>query len=234
MKIAICDDELIFAKEIEDEVRKVLEKKGIDARVDVFTDCTQLYACEELYDIAFLDICMTPYDGLALAKKMQKINENITVFFITSFDKYLDDALDINAFRYIQKPIDTKRLAAGFEKAIDNIVKSESKFFVKDGQSFVAISSSSIILVQIVGRHTEVVTEDKQYYSENSIDFWTERLASPLFYRVHKSYIINMNYITDYSRSRVVLNNSHEIPVAYRNQADFKRCFFRFFGGTLS
>lgn len=231
LKIAICDDELVFARKIESTLNSVLEESGVEAQVDLFTDCTRLYESDEPYDMAFLDIGMTPYDGLTLAGHLQEKNPKIVLFFITAFDEYLDDALDISAFRYIPKPIDAVRLAAGIEKALDNIAETEEKIFFRDGQSFVGINTSSIILVQILGRHTEVVTEDKRYRSDNNMDFWTERLTAPTFFRVHKSYIINMKYVTDYSRTLVVLNDSYKIPIAYSNQVNFRRCFFGFFGG---
>lgn len=231
MKIAICDDELIYAEDIKNNVCGVLEEKCICAKVDIFTDCTELYDGENVYDIAFLDIGMSPYDGLTLAKRLKAFNENIVIFFITSYDSYLDNAMDLNAFRYIQKPIDVQRLKSGVEKAIDNIVDTKTSFFVHDGQSFVSVSTQSIVLVQITGRHTQVITKDKTYLSNTTIDLWEERLASPLFFRVHKSYIVNMNYITDYCRSRLVLDDRYDIPIAYRKQADFRNCFMNFFGG---
>lgn len=174
---------------------------------------------------------MSPYNGLTLAKRLKSFNENIVIFFITSYDSYLDNAMDLNAFRYIQKPIDVQRLKSGVEKAIDNIVDTKTCFFVHDGQSFVSVSTQSIVLVQIAGRRTQVITKDKTYLSNTTIDLWEERLASPLFFRVHKSYIVNMNYITDYCRSRLVLNDCYDIPIAYRKQADFRNCFMNFFGG---
>ncbi len=231
LRIAICDDELICAEEIENNVRGVLTEKSICAKVDIFTDCTVLYKSGKAYDIAFLDIGMSPYDGLTLAKHLKDLNENTVIFFITSYDKYLDNAMDLNAFRYIQKPIDVKRFKSGFKKAIDNITDANTRFFVHDGQSFVSVSTENIVLVQISGRRTQVITTDKVYQSNISIDSWEEQLASPLFFRVHKSYIVNMNYITDYSRSRLVLCSNYDIPIAYRKQSEFRNCFMNFFGG---
>lgn len=75
------------------------------------------------------------------------------------------------------------------------------------------------------------MTAHGEYNSENGIDFWDSKLAAPSFFRVHKSYIVNVHYATDYSRATIVLCGEYEIPVAYRRQAEFRHFFLNYFGG---
>ena len=91
--------------------------------------------------------------------------------------------------------------------------------------------SKDIVFVEIAGRSTRVVTTQGEYNSENGIDFWDSKLAAPSFFRVHKSYIVNVHYATDYSRATIVLCGEYEIPVAYRRQAEFRHFFLNYFGG---
>ena len=102
MKIAICDDDSAYVKKIESVVRTTLAEKNIDARFDLISDSAQLHDSAETYDMAFLDIGMTPYNGLEIAARLKKRNRNIIIFFITSYDDYIDDAMDLHVFRYIQ------------------------------------------------------------------------------------------------------------------------------------
>ena len=92
MKIAICDDDSAYVKKIESVVRTTLAEKNIDARFDLISDSAQLHDSAETYDMAFLDIGMTPYNGLEIAARLKKRNRNIIIFFITSYDDYIDDA----------------------------------------------------------------------------------------------------------------------------------------------
>lgn len=87
------------------------------------------------------------------------------------------------------------------------------------------VFSKDIVFVEIAGRSTRVVTTQGEYNSENGIDFWDSKLAAPSFFRVHKSYIVNVHYATDYSRTTIVLCGEYEIPVAYRRQAEFRHFF---------
>lgn len=231
MKIAICDDDSAYIKKIESVVRTTLAEKNVDSQIDLISDSGQLHDSAEVYDMAFLDIGMTPYNGIELAARLRKRNRNTVVFFITSHDKYLDDAMDLHAFRYISKPLDSKRLKAGVEKALKLIDRSRISFLIKESGKTACVFSKDIVFVEIYGRSTRVVTVSGEYISDNGIDFWDSKLIAPSFFRVHKSYIVNVHYATDYTRASVVLCGKYEIPVAYRKQAAFRRFFLDYFGG---
>ena len=201
MKIAICDDDSAYVKKIESVVRTTLAEKNIDARFDLISDSAQLHDSAETYDMAFLDIGMTPYNGLEIAARLKKRNRNIIIFFITSYDDYIDDAMDLHVFRYISKPLDARRLRAGVEKALKLIDRARISFLVKESGKAVCVFSKDIVF------------------------------AAPSFFRVHKSYIVNVHYATDYTRATVVLCGKYEIPIAYRKQAEFRHFFLNYFGG---
>ena len=109
--------------------------------------------------------------------------------------------------------------------------KKRISFLVKESGKAVCVFSKDIVFVEIAGRSTRVVTTQGEYNSENGIDFWDSKLAAPSFFRVHKSYIVNVHYATDYTRATVVLCGKYEIPIAYRKQAEFRHFFLNYFGG---
>lgn len=231
LRIAVCDDDVIYANEIEKNVEIILCEHQINANFSMFTNSAELYNHTDSFDLAFLDIEMEPYNGIETARRLKQLNEDIIVFFITSYDKYLDDAMDLNAFRFINKPLDNKRLKRGIEKAIKLIDTNQIQFYLKNGKDTVSIFSNSIIYVEIVGHSTKVVTTDNVYYSDESISFWNKKLIASFFYAVHKSFIVNMKFITNYKRDTITLDNKYEIPIAYRKQASFRGYFLNYFGG---
>lgn len=231
MNILICDDDLIYINEIKNNVERVLQSLHITATFHLFSSSEDIINTPNSYDIAFLDIQMPKYSGIEIAEKLKRHNTNIVVFFITSYDQYLDEAMDLNAFRYIKKPLDIKRLQSGIEKAISHIDNSTISFYLKAGRETKTVFSSEIIYIEIVGHYTKVVTIKQEYISDKSISFWRKKLISPSFFPVHKSFIINMKYISEYRRDTVTLCKKYQIPVAYRKQAEFRSFFFDFFGG---
>lgn len=154
----------------------------------------------------------------------------IIIFIITSYNQYLDDAMDLNVFRYIQKPLDAKRLKVGLEKALKRIDDTVINFFLKQGKDAKSLPSNDIIYIETVGRSTKVVTVGGEYLSGNKIDFWNEKLIASFFYRIHKSFIVNMNYITDYQRDSLILFKKYWVPISYRKQAEFRKVFLSYIG----
>lgn len=231
MKIAVCDDNKTYADEIKRHTENFLQSTGAKFEIDLYYNSQSIYDSSNIYDMVFLDIEMQPYSGIQVAKKLKELNTHIIIFMITSYNKYLDDAMDLNVFRYIQKPLDAARLKAGLEKALKSIDDAEITFYLKSGGTAKSLTSNDIVYIEIVGRTTKVVTINCEYLSENKIDFWKEKLIASFFYRVHKSFIINMKYITDYQRDTVTLRKKYKVPIAYRKQAEFRKAFLSFVGG---
>ena len=113
--------------------------------------------------------------------------------FINSWQNYFNSC---NIWNYC---LDIKRLFAGLEKALELIDNTVISFMVKDSSTVYKISASDIIYVEILGRYTKVVTTGGEYMSNDSMNYWQEKLTATYFYLVHKSFIVNTNYITKYN-----------------------------------
>lgn len=231
MKIIICDDEKTYVDSIKQSVELFLNEKNISADYSLYTDCKELMNNSDFFDVAFLDIEMGEIKGTQVAEKLKEANPHIIVFVITSYDWYLDEAMDLNVFRYIKKPLDEKRLFSGLEKAVQLLDKTVIEFYLKNDNGIKKVASSDIVYVEIVGHSTKVVTLDGEYISKNNIRFWKEKLSASFFYQVHSSFIANIKYITKYERDMLTLNDKYKVPVAYRTQTEFRRYFMKYNGG---
>ena len=229
MKVVVCDDDVICANEIKLNIEETLREKAVAADVTLFSDSRELMNTDGSFDLAFLDIQMPGTNGIDLAYQLKAKNKNIIIFFITSYDSYLDEAMDLNAFRYIKKPLDIKRLRSGIKKAISYINNTSVTFHLKNEAGIHTINSNEIVYVEIIRHSTKVVTIGGEYISSNTIDYWKDKLCSQAFINVHKSFIINMNHITNYKRDTVTLSGQYQIPIAYRRQAAFRSFFFEYF-----
>lgn len=229
MRILICDDEQSYVNDLRKHVELYLTEKNIYAEIDTFTDGEELLSSKTHYDIAFLDVEIGNIKGTDIAKKLKKINNYIVIFIITSYNKYLDEAMDLNVLRFIVKPIDAKRLYAGMEKAISLIDNSVVDVFLKNDKTLVKIPINDIMFIEVEGKKTIIQTPTEKYYSSSRLKFWKERLSASFFFQVHSSFIINMKYISQYDRDEVVINKKYKIPIAYRKQTEFKNYFSNYF-----
>ena len=230
MKIVICDDEKFFANDIKTKVENFMYKNRIESDIHTFY-CSETFEDDSFYDIAFLDIEMPGLNGIELATKLKKVNPDIIIFFITSYDKYLDDAMDLNVFRYLKKPINDDRFFSALNKCIAYIDNNSLTVFAVNTSEVKSIKLNDILYIEIIGRKTRLLTVKGECISDNKIDYWENKLIQSFFYRVHKSYIVNLKHITDYERDSVTLEDKYVVPVSYRKQTDFRQVFMKYLGG---
>ena len=234
MEIAISDDN----SNIVDEVKNLLDEyalsKNLSLDISTFNDGQAVLESDERFNIAILDVEMPGCNGIELGKILREKNRHIVLMYITSHKKYLDEALNLNAARFFEKPIDSKRFYDGLDNALKRIDNTTIKFFLKEDNASVRINANDIIYVEIepIGhRKTKVVTEEKTYISSNKIAFWEEHLISSLFVKTHKSYIINMEYITKYENNTLQLDGKYNIPISRNYQSSVHKAFIRYMTG---
>lgn len=231
MKIAICDDEQIYIDNIAEHLDIFSAENNIDFEKSIFTSSADILASDIRFDIAVLDVEMDNINGIKLGSELRKRNPHIILIYVTAYRKYLDDALNLNAVRFFEKPLDPQRFYRGLRDAVKRIDNTSISFYLKDQELTERISAQDIIFVEIEKRKTKVVTRDKEYHSDYHISFWQDKLTSTIFISPHKSYIINFNYVTAYERNYVILDERYKVNIARNKQADFYRKFMQYVEG---
>lgn len=224
----ICDDEKYCCDIVLQYLQKYCEERNFTLFYDLYDNGKDALLSEKTYNIAFLDIEINNISGLDIAKHLKEKNKNVIIFFITEYEKYIDDAMDLFALRFIKKPLDYSRFYNGLDKAVELINEDDVEFYLKDTNKVLKIKSKDIMYVETLDHKTKVVTPDKIYYSSDLIDYWHKKLTHSSFYRVHKSYIVNLDYINEYKRNEVKLLNGEIIGVSYRNQPYFRKYFYNY------
>lgn len=231
MKIAICDDEQIYIDNIAEHLDIFSAENNIDFEKSIFTNSADILASDIRFDIAVLDVEMDNINGIKLGSELRKRNPHIILIYVTAYRKYLDDALNLNAVRFFEKPLDPQRFYRGLHDAVKRIDNTSISFYLKDQELTERISAQDIIFVEIEKRKTKVVTRDKEYHSDHHISFWQDKLTSTIFISPHKSYIINFNYVTAYERNYAILDERYKVNIARNKQADFYRKFMQYVEG---
>lgn len=236
MRIAICDDEKQYRKIILEYVTEYFKEHLIDLEYNEFSSGEKLLSSDKIFDIVFLDIEMNELNGIQTTKELNIRNKNTIIFIVTAYQKYLDDAMDLNVFRYIDKPIQAKRLYNGLDKAIDLINNNEITFKTRE-DGIVTIHKNDIIYVEVKRKTVYVNTIEKQYIAREKMDFFKENLTASYFAIPHVSYVINFNFVKKFQRDKVQLKNGQIISIAPKKQTEIKKKFMQFMGegyGSLS
>ncbi len=228
MRILICDDELQSTVELKKHIDVFMKSKGIDYIIDAVYDPEQIVHNNAIYQLAFLDIQMENINGISLARILKERNSKVVVFFVTSFKMYQDDAMDLKAFRFFEKPIDPDRLYSGLEKAMEYIDEIYVDFYIYAYNEHRQIHIDDVIYVERGNRQVTLITTHGNYTTRETFDEWCDILQSSFFYRVHNSFIVNLHYITNYKYTELLVQNSIRIPIASRRQANFHRFWFAY------
>lgn len=187
-------------------------------------------------DFAFIDIEMPGVNGLSVTKHLQKINPNIIIFIVTSFQGYLDDAMDLNVFRFLSKPIDKNRFFKSMDVALNLYHQSTETIILDYFDECHNIFTIDILYLTIENRKTKLVTKTQEFISNKKFDYWKKQLSKyEYFAQSHYSYIVNLKNVTDFNKNEITLSfNSKKatVPISRSFYASFKKAFYEYMGGT--
>ncbi len=195
-------------------------------------------------DVIFLDIKMPGEDGFSFLKSLSE--REFSVVFTTAHNEYALKAFKENAIDYLEKPIDiedlkntVKKLVAvqesksGIDRnAIKNLlesvvdVKENGTVAITTTDGFVMVKNEEIIYLEADENYTTIyLTNNRKYVSCGTIKKFEDILNKKMFFRTHRSYIINMTcHLKEFSRKEgnmVIMSNNVKLPVARRTLQEF-------------
>lgn len=147
---------------------------------------------------------------------------------MTNYDCYQDDAMDLRAFRFFEKPFNANRLYAGLDKAMEYIDGAYVDLFLSENGAMQRVIADDILYVTRDGRRVNVVTSEKVYSTADKYDNLCEKLPQLFFYPVHKSFFVNLHYIDRYTYTELLLSDGTKIPIAPRRQSAFHKFWFEY------
>ena len=206
LRVLLCDDEpgmrLILRKLVERA-----EGFEIVGEAEDGEEGLRLFE-EKRPDVVFLDVDMPKLNGVETAKRIQDMDPRAALIFATAYEGYRDEAFEVYAFDYLVKPFKNERVLATLEPPRDlkprpAARKRRDRLLLRSRDGVVFLDMDDILLVQRENRQTVLYTADGSYTTSDTLSEVEERLDPDLFFRCHKSYIINLtciDSITPYGR----------------------------------
>lgn len=168
-------------------------------------------------DIVFLDIQMPKLNGFEVIELLDEIPQ---IIFTTAFDQYAIKAFELSAVDYLMKPFSKQRFDEAIQKVFNRIdnndkpaenvknlsekVKEDSKeierLFVKTGSRIDVVPVEEVIRIEALDDYVEIFTAEKKYVKKETMNYLEKSLPGNLFNRVHRSSIININFIDKIER----------------------------------
>ncbi len=212
MRIAICDDEKTACALLKRTIASHMESIRECCEIACFSSAAELLQTPCAFDIFFLDIQMPKQDGLMLAKKLREDENRGAIIFVTALKERVYEAFEVEAFDYIRKPIDDSRLHKTLDRAVRKIRENASLFIRTMG------GSQSVHLADI--HYCEVINRKIYLHTKSGvIDYYAklddvEKQLDYRFFRCHRSYLVNLDYLAEYAGGEIRLASGDRIPVS--------------------
>jgi len=245
MRVVVVDDEQLAREELCFQ----LEQLGTEEVVAQAGNGLEAIAAVERHepDLVFLDIQMPGLTGFEVARRLlQRDDESPALIFVTAFDQHAIEAFEVNAVDYLLKPVDAPRLEQALQRArrrlgseragraplndqLERIVKMMSgrqirrdQVAVKVGERFMLVQAEDIIYASLADESINIVTGHVAGSSNyRTLDDLQARLDPDVFWRVHRSHLVNINKIKEivpwFSRNYILRMKDAkgtEIPVS--------------------
>lgn len=234
MRILICDDDLKIAKQLKNILSCFFKKNSIKIpEIIIYHDGESLLKDSGSKDIIFLDVELPGASGLYVSKKLRENNKNTIIFIVTSCIKYLDEAMNLPVFRYFLKPLDKERIFRNMKSALKLYNLSVTPIPIETKTGVFTKSATDVVFVESCNRKVIVHTLKDVYESVHNMNFWTTLLNLPCFFASHRSFIVNLQYVSDFDHSLIHLcNGQFKAYLTRRKYTEFKDSYLLYLEST--
>lgn len=250
LKIAICDDEMEVANEVERYILQYGDENDIDFQIDKYSSGEALLKADLCFDVIFLDIIMKKINGIETGKAIKNNNIKTHIVYITNFANYSMSAHKVHAFDFIEKPIDYLKMS----EVLGDLVKymsdnqataeyirvktdsgAETLINVDDIRYFKYKESRKVIMCTSDDNKNDDnedkdndskdnKDEDKGIVIRDTIYELYERLNKSNFFIPHRAYIINFKFVlsADLKEFKITMTNGEDIYISQKKRKEFK------------
>ena len=223
MKIAVVDDEAHFQQEI----YHMLENhyQSLDVVIDCFSEGKTLLERMEksniTYDIAILDIEMPAMNGMELAQKIQGQQVHTEIIFLTSYMEYALQGYEVQALRYLLKPVQEEKLIEALE-CVEKRRQKEQYLFLKDGRGEERVPLREILYMEAINQDIMIYMKHQVKKVRYNLKEYEKELEKFGFVRIHRSYLANLLHTKRLEKAELVMDNDSVLPVS-RTRYQFVR-----------
>ena len=219
IKIAICDDSIDIIKQLKDIILNYEKINGYQFNIKTFNSGQELEKNmkNEIFDVIFLDVELDGILGIDIGKKLRDdINNYSTkIIYISSHQHYAISAYDSMPTDFISKPFKIEKV----EKSISNVLKLlnfiKKDFIYNSNGKTNKVLLNDIVYFESYRNVVKIVTidgkEDKFYSTLKQV---MNNINSKTFIQQHKSFIVNIEYITKIEKNTIILVNNQGIPIS--------------------
>ena len=234
IKIAFCDDDM----EVLHQINELLDRYRVERNEDITYAAFQspLELLTEIEkgirpDILFLDVVMPGQNGMDVAKEIRQYDTNMKIIFLTSSPEFAVESYSVGAYFYQLKPI----WEESFFRLMDAVLaecekKKKNSLILRSKDGITRIDLQQLEYCEVLGRKLLFHLENGAVLeSAGSLDDLAGQLMQHSnFFRPHRSFLVNMEYIQNISSRSIKMVNDAEIPIPHGKCSEIKNTYMEY------
>lgn len=233
MRVALCDDEKVQVSLTEQRIRRWGYERGMQVQTELFDSAEGLLISWEpgKYDLLFLDIQMPGTDGMSLARQIRERDRDVGILFVTAYEEYMAQGYEVEAFRYLMKPVREEKLWEALDQFVRRSRKAQPQMVVDTPGGSRRVEAASILCIEAFAHTCELYRKGERISARAGITELEEqgkRLGVP-FVRCHRSYSVNLMQVMSIGREEAVLSDGSRIPVSRRMYGGLNQAFIAYY-----
>lgn len=226
LDLGICDDEELICKELDSVIHRVLEKQQMIGDVQYFTSGRDLLKEINKFGLVFLDMDMPDMDGMEAGREVEKRNPDCRIVVASAREDRFKETYRIHPLRFISKPFDEEEVWDAIRAYTENLIGYEEIEVYRNRKSY-RFRQRDIQYIASFRGYIEFTVDGCVYRKDVSLKQMEETLEKDMFFKVHKSYIVNLFWVKEIRAHEVIVGNI-KIPLSRRQKRAFENEYIRF------
>lgn len=232
MQIAICDDNHFDLLQIATLLESYRNERKAELTYTSFQNATELLVLMEKgdFDVLLLDVLMPGVSGMQAAREIREHNNRTEIVFLTSSPEFAVESYSVRAHHYLLKPATEEKLFPILDRLLDDLKKPEDALRIKTQSSVFSLPYGKIEYIEVSAKKLYFYLTDGgiREVPGTLADLEQILLKRPGFIKVHRSYLVNLQWVQELRQGELITTTGRLVPVSRTAYTQVRTAYTQF------
>ena len=237
--VAVCDDDMEFVKQINAMIAAYFQNVKNEYEIYNFNSGRRLLeACRNqsipVIHLLFLDVEMGSMSGIEVKEQVSQMDIIKRLVFVTVHEEAMPMAFGMKVIGFITKPVSCERIGRWIQAVSEELKNNEIVYKSQNGQR--VISDKDILYIKAEGDYTYLfrADSDEPEFTAHTMKYWEGLMKDPAFVRIHKSYLVNLEYVMQKKSSTIILKDKKTVlPIGRKYKKETEESYQSYLLGII-
>lgn len=222
MRIAICDGDGEFSKELKRKLYAYSNINRYQFLVETFSSGEELLKSQNRYVLIFIEYKLNGINGLETARILRRRGNNCKIIFLTACTHFVFEAFQVEAHRFITKPLNDTTLINTLDETFKSITDN-NPLFISVGNDTICLNTEEIFYLEADNKYCNIHLNSRTVQCKKTMARAFEALPKSRFQKINRAFVVNLNHVDKYNNDRVFLKNGEELHITRTYYKNFKQ-----------